>query len=302
MKQLKNLFQIAISIMTFSATYTYGDIINKIDFENGKVGPASINEDLSISGNAPEIVTSQNGVTPKDGKYMMKTYLNRETSATNYRSEVAVKSPAAFEKGKEYWVGISVFLPKDWNLNYGSNVSNGIVWQFHGRPYNSPDGSWRKIQPIVLWHTANGWLVNNLTYSTSSPNKEIGLGNLAQFSGKSPYKLGQWNDFVVNVKFSGAQSPNDTNGFVKVWINGNKVVDQSGQNYFGEEPQGPFFKFGLYNSTWKYRDQWVGPSSRLLYHDGFRVGNSVSSYSEVLPSGATTVLAPPSPPSSVLAQ
>jgi hypothetical protein len=266
------------------------------------VGPADSSVYLRQSGNDPLVIAAQDGISPKEGKHMMKAYLNRKTSPVNYRTEVSLKSPEAFEKGKEYWLGISVFVPKNWNMNYGSK-SNGMVWQWHGRPFDSPDGSWRNIQPIVLWHTADGWRVNNVNYPTRSPNKELGLGNMKDFLGMAPYKLGQWNDFVINVKFSGSISPNDTNGFVKVWINGSKIVDVSGQNYFGEEPQGPYFKFGLYHAYWKSQSTWTGPDDRVLYYDSLRVGDANSSYEEVLGTrSSATTIAPPSPPSSISAE
>ena len=148
-------------------------------------------------------------------------------------------------------------------------------------------------------------MVGELTtsiYPNRSPNKELGLGNMKYFSGAAPYKLGQWNDFVLNVKFSGSISPDDTQGFVRAWINGTKVVDVAGQNYFGEEPQGPYFKFGLYHSYWKDQSNWVGPDERVLYFDSLKVGDSNSSYNEVLATNSVTIDAPPSPPSNITAQ
>lgn len=295
---MKYFKQTALLLLSLATAFSNAEILREVDFEDGKVGPAGSHPYLNQSGNNPEIVTAQNGVSPRAGKYMMRTYLNRETSDTNFRTEARLINQD-FDKGKEYWLGISVYLPKDWNLNYGDWTSEGIVWQFHD--YSFQNANWRAILPLTLRHSQEGWEIRNSFFPNHPVNKAKGLGNLKTFAKTAPYKLGQWNDFVVNVKFSGAQSANDTNGFMKVWINGQQVLNESGQNYFGEQTNGPYFKFGLYNSRWKYRDEWTGPSSRLLYHDELRVGGANSSFTEVSPGPSGTVSAPPSPPSNIQA-
>ena len=100
------------------AENSYGEIIRKVDFEEGIVGSIGKLSYLTVSGNSPEIVTAQYGVSPRSGKYMMRTYLNRETSSTNFRTEATLNSPGTFEKGKEYWLSISIYLPKDWSITY----------------------------------------------------------------------------------------------------------------------------------------------------------------------------------------
>lgn len=299
MGKLKYVFISAVCAIS-AAENSYGEIIQKGDFEEGVVGSIDQLSYLTVSGNSPEIVTARNGVGPRSGNYMMKTYLNRETSSNNFRTEATLGSPGVFEKGKEYWLGMSIYLPKDWSLDYGNKQSNGIVWQFHGRAYKDPD-NWRTILPLTVVHTEDGWVIRNHTFSTAEVNERIGPGNLKKFSKVVPYNLGQWTDFVMNVKFSGAESPDDTNGFFKVWVNGQMVLDYTGQNYFGEQTQGPYFKFGLYNSAWKYVDTWTGPSSRLLYHDELRIGDANSSFSEVAPPQEVANTRP-SPPTILQAQ
>ena len=306
MKYFKNVPTLVLYLFFSISLVSHADIVREVDFEDGKVGPAGSYPNLNPSGNNPEIVTAQNGVSPRSGKYMMRTYLNRQTSATSYRTEVRLQQD--FDKGKEYWLGISVFLPKDWNMNYGSKGSEGPVWQFHS--YDFEDPSWRQLLPLTVRHTKDGWQIRNNSYPNDPVNKAKGLGSLKAFSTTVPYKLGQWNDFVLNVKFSGAQSANDTNGFMKVWVNGQLAVNQTGQNYFGEQTKGPYFKLGLYMPSWrtKFANEWSGPSSRLLYHDELRVGDASSSYADVSPgspsapaSGNVIAPAPPSPPANIQA-
>lgn len=303
MRKIKYTVAWAVLVFAVAGTASAG-VTRVIDFEDGRTGSIGSNSHLTVSGNAPTVVRAENGVSPRAGSYMMRSYLNRETSSTNFRTEATVNSPGTFEKGKEYWLGISVFVPADWRMDYGGEASEGIVWQFHGRSYKDPS-SIRKILPMTVMHTQSGWKVRNHVYQSHN-NSLGGLGNLPSMSKTVPYKLGQWNDFVVNVKFSGAQSKNDTNGFMRVWVNGSKVIDHNGQNFFGEHEGGPYFKFGLYNATWKYTNTWKGPSSRLLYHDEFRIGDASSSYNQVAPGGGSQpqepVSAPPSPPRNLQAQ
>ena len=297
MGKLKHLYIGVIFVLTVAGN-SYAETIRTVNFEEGTVGSIGNLSYLTVSGNAPQIVTAQNGVIPRSGQYMMRTYLNRETSSTNFRTEATLNSPGTFEKGKEYWFSISIYLPKDWSLDYGTKQSDGIVWQFHDRAYKDPE-NWRQILPLTVMHRESGWVIINHTYA-NSVNKGRSLGNLKTFSKTVPYKLGQWTDFVMNVKFSGAESPDDTNGFFKVWVDGQLVLDIAGQNYFGEQ-QGPYFKFGLYNSAWKYVDTWAGTSSRLLYHDELRIGDANSSFNDISPPGTVTIY-PPSPPTILVAQ
>lgn len=298
MNYLKNISIIATCLVCLASASSQADILRTIDFENDKVGPVGTNPYLNPSGNSPEIVTAQNGVSPRSGKHMMRTYLNRETSETNYRTEARLEQD--FDKGKEYWLGVSVFLPQDWSMDYGGSwTSQGIVLQFHDRAHEDP--TWRALLPFIVEHHQDGWRIKNHALSGKEINQSQGTGNLKTFSTIVPYKLGQWNDFVLNVKFSGAESRDDTNGFIKVWVNGNQVLNHVGQNYYGEQTKGPYFKLGIYSAGWKQPDKWVGPSSRLLYHDALRVGDANSSYAEVSPGTSVTVDAPPSPPSNIQA-
>lgn len=298
MKYLKRSSIIALCLFSLSSISSHAEILKEVDFEDGRVGGAGDHPYLNQSGNNPEIVTAQEGVSPRSGKYMMRTYLNRKTSETNYRTEARLKQD--FDKGKEYWLGVSIFLPANWRLDYGEKGSEGPVLQFHD--YSFEDSSLRQLLPLTVRHTKDGWQVRNNAYPNDEVNRVVGLGNLKTFSTTVPYKLGQWNDFVMNLKFSGAQSPNDTNGFIKVWVNGQLAVNQIGQNFFGEHTKGPYFKFGLYMPRWKYTSEWFGPDSRLLFHDELRVGGANSSYAEVSPGSSATVIAPPSPPSNIIAQ
>lgn len=102
-------------------------------------------------------------------------------------------------------------------------------------------------------------------------------------------RLGQWNDFVVHVKWSP-----DSDGEIETWVNGDQVLASRGANYHSEHTDDmyPYFKLGLYEA-----DFWVEKERRTLavekrtaYFDELRVGGENSSYAEVAPGGGS---APP---------
>lgn len=276
-------------------TDALAEILQKIDFEDGQSVQQSI--EIKAHGNAADVVKAERGVTPRRGSWMQRTYLNRLTSPVTYRTESKVLNGTKhreFKKGEEYWVGLSVYLPSDWDMNYVSGYSDGIVWQFHDNGWY--DNTWRFTLPLTAMHSPKGWQIRNHTWLNGKDP-----GNYKGFSVTVPYRLGEWNDFVINVKFSGNISPDDENGFIKVWVNGDKVIDRTGQNYFGEQTWGPYLHFGLYNWGWRAEHQqyWVGPYERTLWHDEVRIGDSRSSYAEVFP-GTTT--SSPKPPAQLVIQ
>lgn len=259
------------------------------------------------------IVQAENGVTPRAGSWMQRTYLNRLTMNCTYRAETKVLVPYTiypnqqiqFVKGKEYWMGISLYFPEDWDMNYVNGYSNGIVWQFHDVGFADPNNCgangtspcWRHTLPLTLMHDAEGVILRNHTWLNG-----YNAGNYKGIKVVIPWEnvLGRWVDFVVNVQFSGNISPDDNNGFIKVWMDGKVIYERVGQNYFGEQGPGqPYFQFGIYNWGWReqYRAQWTGPNERLLYHDELRVGDANSSYEEVSPPNSN--LFKPNPPTNL---
>jgi hypothetical protein len=283
------------------------DILYTSDFEtNDTVISRDSYPPMSNSGNSPTIVGTEKGITPRSGSKMMKSYLNRFTSSTNYRTEAAItdsrKFKNMFERGKEYWVGASVYLPQDWNMNYGGTKKNGtpteerhaggIILQFHDRAYLAPgggvdrddrDGSWRDGLTLVVRHTKQGFKISNGSFGCrkrpaclSNPN----IKNEIKILSKTvPMKLGQWNDFVFHVKFS----PN-SDGFMKVWTNGKLAYNLQGPNYFNEatDEAYPFFKMGLYQAQYKFKgwskDVKWNVNERTIYHDNLRIGDANSSF------------------------
>jgi hypothetical protein len=75
------------------------------------------------------------------------------------------------------------------------------------------------------------------------------------YRGREHATKGVWHDFLIHVRWS----PGD-DGWLRVWIDGDEVVDYQGPIGY-RDLLGPYFKFGL------YRDPT--PESVVIYHDAY---------------------------------
>ena len=296
------------------------DILSTIDFEEG-IQPIRFAGDsgpdrhpgLHAGGHVvPTIVSTDNGVTPRTGEFMMKTHLERlpgvpdKFDATRivgkYRSSASAKPYQNYsgrtERGKDYWVGISIFLPADWDMDYrmyrdgnlirrddGSiRYASGILFDFHD--VTIPNGtSHRRGLPFVIKHSNDGFVVTNRSDKCSGePCLSTIKNEINRFRETAPMRLGQWNDFVVHVKWSP-----DSDGIIETWVNGDQVLNSRGPNYHSEHTDDmyPYFKFGLYEASfWAEKEKrTLAVEKRTAYFDELRVGGENSSYSEVAPGG-----------------
>ncbi len=226
-------------------------------------------EDLKgwkTSGNAPRVARDLS----RAGRQAMKTLLDREKDEVSYRTEV---SGPGTEVGKEYWYGFSIFLPED----YRPDRIWEIVAQWHGVPDFDIGEDWRN--PVMALSTTDGrwsWVSRWDAKRNSFESGTRQYGGTRNYD-LGPYRRGVWTDWVVHVKWS--YGPD---GFLQVWKDGDKVIDQDGPNAFNDA-HGPYFKMGLYKG-WRDSDP---PSDavnrRMLYHDEFRMGGSEAGYEDVAP-------------------
>lgn len=234
------------------------DILYTADFESDI---RSITRDrdsyppLRSSGNSPEIVGAENGITPRGGSHMMKSYLHRYNSNVTYRTEAVAAADqnftGTFEKGRDYWLGVSIYFPADWSMDYDGidrngrpiTGSNGIVFQFHDRSYR--DDSWRSGLPFIIRHSKDGFIVgvrdSGCRGRPECLNNPDITNTINRFNERAPLLRGQWNDIVMHVKWSP-----DSDGILNLWINGEEVLNSRGPNYHSEVPANayPYIKMG----------------------------------------------------------
>ena len=257
---------------------------------------------LRSSGNPPVIISSENGVTPRQGTHMMKTYLNRFTSELDYRTEAVVAGfqdfNGEFEKGNGYWLGVSLYIPADWDMDYRgyrndkliTATNSGIILQFHDRSYL--DDTWRYGLPFVVRHGKSGFSISNRANGCGNRSGCDEGTPLKQFNVKDiPMLRGEWNDFVMHINFT-----SNADGFIRVWVNGKQEVNESGRNYYEEHTKYPYFKLGLYQANWKKATgSWSenvvwNVTERTLYHDELRIAGENSNYETVFPGGNTLAI------------
>lgn len=264
-----------------------GPVVFTDDFESGLTD----GKGWIISGNAPTISSDM----VRDGKYAMKTFLDRKNSPKSFRTEV---SQSAFAKGVEpntdVWYGFSVGLPK----SYVKDNLWEIVAQWHGVPDTSV-GEQNYIQnPPLSLQTANGvWTISSIWDSKRLTTKDTYEGKKGYNLGA--YETGRFTDFVFHIKWV----PN-TNGILQVWKDGKQVVNYHGPIGFNDA-QAPYFKMGLYKG-WTDRVTPAGiVGTRTLYHDAVKVAVGPSArYEDVAPGGKPATsgdanAAKPQPPSGV---
>lgn len=229
-----------------------------------------------VSGNAPTVTTA----VAREGKYALRSYLNRARSEISYRTEVRAMAPMP-ELGQEYWYGFSIYVPAPF---VPDNVWE-LVAQWHSVPDPEDDQSGLN-PPIGLSFDGDNYKFVN-RYSTASTttqdNRVIGIS-----TSLGPVEPGKWTDWVLNVKWSATEGQ----GFLRLWKNGKLVVDAKGPNTY-RDATGPYFKMGIYKG-WKDRTDPPGVvSERVVYHDSFRMAGAGGSYADVAPGGSVAQPGPP---------
>ena len=217
----------------------------------------------------PEIVTSP----VRAGNYAVKIRAQANwNSIANYtRTELQGKRKDTgehitfFYPGKEYWIGFSVYLPKDWQVDHKSQE---LIFQLHGNG-NEDSPSLALVIDGTEWFWSIRWQDKFEAYEGSNRVDK----------GITAYEKGQWVDFVIHVKFS---YKNDGNGFMQAWKNGTTLFTYNGPNCYndGLKIRGP--QTGVYKWDWSNGKKYE-VSERTIYLDEFKVGNAGCTYDDVAP-------------------
>jgi hypothetical protein len=228
------------------------------------------------------------GLTTEQIRYGSKSYkfsLTRYDSG-DFREELVLRAPfnpannsIFFTIGHEYWIGFSFFLAD----GFHSQVSGGsyiMHHQYHGVPDSPPtcDPKEDYRNPVVTIQTSYDELRNAIRADSRQRTPRGDYQKCASYN-YGPPLIGQWIDFVINIKWSyGAD------GFLKTWKNGELVTNDTGGNCFNDV-KGPYMKIGIY--AFLDQDQTI-----TIYYDELRIGDNNSSYSEVAPGGSVKPLPP----------
>ncbi|WP_434340258.1 heparin lyase I family protein [Motilimonas cestriensis] len=165
------------------------------------------------------------------------------------------------EKYAERWFSFSTMLSGDYDYSKGAES----IFQVHTSP---SDGNWeRKISTPYALITADGKYQFKVAGSNEVP---IPLVKKTFFI-ISDYERMVWVDWVFNVYH------HPVNGFVKIWQNGNLVVNYSGPVGYSVDSYNhqTYPKWGLYRWDWELNPEI---KLRTLFIDEIKVGGKGASY------------------------
>ncbi|MDF3055824.1 MAG: hypothetical protein K0R17_39 [Rariglobus sp.] len=235
-------------------------LLQTFDFETGDLSRL---EGIEIDGPTASVTASTDFA--RRGRYSMKAFINK----ADKRAEGVCTLRGTV--GGVNWYGWSVYVPD----NQHGDGKFDIISQFHDWHTTLPAWADDGTAPTNLTLGEDNMLRFSLKYQgpvnpvTGNPTTVHQVFNLA------PCTVGTWHDFVVNVKWTHL-----SDGFLKVWLNGDLLVDYTGPTYMDYGAgKGPYFKMGDYKGVYN----WSGTGPRYFYMDEFRMGGAGSTYDEVNP-------------------
>lgn len=215
------------------------------DFESGDLSQLSTQKAQTDS---LTVVT-----TPvRAGKYAAKTLLRASDPEVHkgQRAEFSDgKKITKIEMEKDYWYGLSIFLPNDF---IAPTKTNAVLFQWHTQQ-GGPS-------PVLAIRVVNDeWLITG----QATEKKRV----LARI----PFEKERWTDWVVHVRWSA-----ENKGFWEIWKDGVEVVNERDIITQYPESLGPYAKFGQYHSVGEV-------PQNIVYFDEYRVAGSEGNYETVAP-------------------
>jgi len=242
--------QLIVLLIFFTAFAVHGQtkLLKVADFETGdlkQLGTQKAQED------ALSIVTSP----VRAGKYAAKTLLRATDPEVHggQRAEFSDgKRLTTIEMEKDYWYGLSIFVPEDFR---GPTKSNAVLFQWH-----TQQGGPSPVLAIRV--RGEEWLLTG-----NPPGKKRTLARL-------PLVKGRWTDWVIHARWSAK-----ADGFWTIWKDGIEIVNE--RNIITQYPEtlGPYAKFGQYHSVGE------DVAQNVVYFDEYRVAGADGSYEQVAPAG-----------------
>lgn len=225
-------------------------VLKVCDFETGDLSQLGLQKAQEDS---LTLVTSP----VRAGKFAAKTLLRASDPEVNggQRAEFSDgKRSTKIEMEKDYWYGLSIFVPEDFKA---PTKSNAVLFQWH-----TQQGGPSPVLSIRV--NGEGWLING-----NATEKRRALARLS-------LEKGRWTDWVVHVRWSAKPD-----GFWTIWKDGAEVVSEKDIVTQYPEELGPYAKFGQYHSVDGETPQ------NIVFFDEYRVAGPGGSYESVAPKGGT---------------
>lgn len=235
---MKRTFLLAMALALSSTSAARATVLFRGDYETGDLSQWS-----RVDGLTSMLTIVQNPV--RQGKYALRVELHQgQVSSSGTRNELELGSLPLTE-GDERWIAWSTLFPTDFPSNN--------TWQV-----------------FTQWHHSG--CCGSPPLEMNVVGEQIGMthaGSLTLWT--TPLVRGVWHDFVVHVKFS------STSGFVELWYDGKKALDQTAVQTLNPG-EFDYMKQGLY---WNASITSVG----VLYHDGTIMGTGLADVAPQLEPG-----------------
>ena len=132
------------------------------------------------------------------------------------------------------WYALSLYLPTDFPKEHNWLV----MGPWHGCDKRHLGEASR--HPVMAFRYDSGRFYLTLRHSTERIILDDDAPAQINLFETESYPLGQWNDFVVQAKWTC-----ESDGFVNAWWNGKQAVQYRGPVGYNDNV-GPYFEFGLY--------------------------------------------------------
>ena len=167
----------------------------------------------------------------------------------NYRAEIRdAPDDVDHPLGTEQWWGFDYKFADDYMPD---RYNQWLFWQIHGS-FSSPPN------PLVSL-----WIAKENMAGYSNAAGEIMVVNAAQNSADHSYtptgivpKAGQTLNVVIHIIYG-----TEENGLYQVWIDGVKVYDEQERTVYAEQPEGGYWKLGIYKWRWKHQSHVTSSAS-----------------------------------------
>ncbi len=183
------------------------------------------------------------------------------------------------------WIALSLYIPK-WSYQYPEGAPESIGFNIHDKPL--PCGTNSKwTNPMRIGIINNRWICV-ISYDKGDVQANSGSTIKSIEYDLGPVDTDKWTDWAVNRNWTTAD-----NGFVKVYKNGQLVVNYTGPNWYGGNfSKVPYIKVGIYKWPWlaSWNTSWGNTIAkrRVVYVDEFKIGNSTATLADVSPAGGST--------------
>jgi len=274
------------------------------DFETGNLSGWGVQD-----GKLPGALTVQSTIV-RAGEFASKHYMKKcswndvfgaseptcgqqPEGLSRPRSQLTLSSRKnlSFQLEKEYWIGVSIYIPRDWIFDNGFKGADALFSTHHVN--SGGPGAGTLPQPLSLHIYGNKWILAHkgeaapVTSQKDVIKYSTPIGDVA---------LGEWVDFVFNFKFS------YTNGFMNAWKDGEPIYEMAGSTMTHstvtplKNDAFPYLNATIYKANWFNGNSKPEITERTVYFDEIRIATGANGYNVVAPGGATTT--PPVEPDS----